>query len=77
MLGITDLRRIADIEKRGLRTCQYEAITELEKSFRSGQDQQMALALGPVRHIQLVSQHTACSTTPDEACAASVDRNKS
>ena len=38
MLGIDDpFAGLPTLRKKGLRECQYEAITELEKSFRSGQ----------------------------------------
>ena len=59
MLGITDFYAgLPTLKKHGLRTCQYEAITELEKSFRSGQDRAlMVLATGAGK------TYTACLTT--------------
>ena len=48
MLGIEDqFACLPVVKKRGLRTCQFEAITELEKSFRTGQNRAlMVLATG-------------------------------
>lgn len=48
MLGIEDLfAGLPVVKKRGLRDCQFEAITELEKSFRTGQNRAlMVLATG-------------------------------
>ncbi len=48
MLGIEDFcAGLPTLKKRGLRDCQFEAITELEKSFRTGQDRAlMVLATG-------------------------------
>ena len=48
MLGIEDLFAGLPVgKKRGLRDCQFEAITELEKSFRTGQNRAlMVLATG-------------------------------
>ena len=48
MLGIKDFYAgLPVLRKKGLRDCQYEAITELEKSFRSGQNKAlMVLATG-------------------------------
>lgn len=48
MLGITDFYAgLPVLQKKGLRDCQYEAITELEKSFRSGQNRALiVLATG-------------------------------
>lgn len=48
MLGIDDsFAGLPTLKKRGLRDCQYEAISELEKSFRTGQNRVlMVLATG-------------------------------
>lgn len=48
MLGIEDrFAGLPTLKKRGLRDCQYEAISELEKSFRTGQSRAlMVLATG-------------------------------
>ena len=48
MLGISDpYAGLPTLRKKGLRDCQYEAITELEKSFRTGQNKAlMVLATG-------------------------------
>lgn len=47
-LGISDnFAGLPTLRKKGLRDCQYEAVTELEKSFRSGQNRAlMVLATG-------------------------------
>ena len=38
-LGIEDaFAGLPTLKKKGLRDCQYEAVTEIEKSFRSGQN---------------------------------------
>ena len=48
MLGIEDqFAGLPVVKKRGLRDCQFEAVTELEKSFRTGQNRAlMVLATG-------------------------------
>ena len=57
-LGIEDtFAGLPALKKKGLRDCQYEAITELEKSFRSGQSRAlMVLATGAGK------TYTACLT---------------
>ena len=47
-LGIEDtFAGLPTLKKKGLRDCQYEAVTELEKSFRNGQNRAlMVLATG-------------------------------
>ena len=57
-LGIEDtFAGLPALRKKGLRDCQYEAITELEKSFRSGQNRAlMVLATGAGK------TYTACLT---------------
>lgn len=43
------------LKKKGLRDCQYEAISELENSFRNGQKKALiVLATGETRLILLV-----------------------
>ena len=56
-LNITDeYARLPALKKQGLRSCQYEAITELEKSFRTGQDRALlVLATGAGK------TYTACT----------------
>lgn len=58
-LGINDyFAGLPTLRKKGLRDCQYEAITELEKSFRSGQKRAlMVLATGAGK------TYTACLAT--------------
>lgn len=57
-LGIEDtFAGLPTLKKKGLRDCQYEAVTELEKSFRNGQNQAlMVLATGAGK------TYTACLT---------------
>lgn len=57
-LGIEDtFAGLPTLKKKGLRDCQYEAVTELEKSFRSGQNRAlMVLATGAGK------TYTACLT---------------
>lgn len=78
MIGITDFYAgLPTLKKRGLRTCQYEAITELEKSFRGGQSRAlMVLATGAGK------TYTACTAayrfleyTPMRKVLFLVDRN--
>lgn len=53
MLGIDDpFAGLPTLNKKGLRECQYEAVTELEKSFRIGQNRAlMVLATGLKQNI--------------------------
>lgn len=62
MLGIDDpFAGLPTLRKKGLRECQYEAITELEKSFRSGQNRAlMMLATGAGKLIPLVLLPIVC-----------------
>ena len=78
MLGIEDFYAgLPTVRKRGLRDCQYEAITELEKSFRTGQNRAlMVLATGAGK------TYTACTAayrflnyTPMRRVLFLVDRN--
>ena len=57
-LGIEDtFAGLPTLKKKGLRDCQYEAVTELEKSFRNGQNRAlMVLATGAGK------TYTACLT---------------
>lgn len=59
MLGINDpYAGLPTLKKKGLRDCQYEAITELENSFRAGQNRALiVLATGAEKHIQHVWLH--------------------
>ena len=61
-LGIEDaFAGLPTLKKKGLRDCQYEAVTELEKSFRAGQNRAlMVLATGVGKHILLVLLPTGC-----------------
>ncbi len=78
MLGIDDpFAGLPTLNKRGLRDCQFEAVTELEKSFRTGQNRAlMVLATGAGK------TYTACLTayrmlcyTPMRRVLFLVDRN--
>ena len=78
MLGIEDFYAgLPTVRKRGLRDCQYKAITELEKSFRTGQNRAlMVLATGAGK------TYTACTAayrflnyTPMRRVLFLVDRN--
>lgn len=66
MLGIDDpFAGLPTLNKKGLRECQYEAVTELEKSFRIGQNRAlMVLATGAGKHIRHVSRPIACLAIP-------------
>lgn len=57
-LGIEDIfAGLPTLKKKGLRDCQYEAVTELEKTFRNGQNRAlMVLATGAGK------TYTACLT---------------
>ena len=78
MLGIDDpFAGLPTLKRRGLRDCQYEAVTELENSFRTGQNRAlMVLATGAGK------TYTACMTayrmlayTPMRRVLFLVDRN--
>lgn len=78
MLGIDNFYAgLPTVRKRGLRDCQYEAITELEKSFRTDQNRAlMVLATGAGK------TYTACTAayrflnyTPMRRVLFLVDRN--
>ena len=77
-LGINDyFAGLPTLRKKGLRDCQYEAITELEKSFRLGQKRALM-----VRATGAGKTYTAClaayrmlSYTPMRRVLFLVDRN--
>ena len=78
MLGITDFyAALPTLQKRGLRDCQYEAITELEKSFRSGQDRAlMVLATGAGKtYTACLATYRMLNYTPMKRVLFLVDRN--
>jgi len=81
MLGITDpwagLPSLGRREKRALRTCQYEAITELEKSFRTGQTRAlMVLATGAGKtYTACLAAYRFLAYTPMRRILFLVDRN--
>ena len=65
------------MRKKGLRDCQYEAITELEKSFRSGQKRAlMVLATGAGKtYTACLAAYRMLSYTPMRRVLFLVDRN--
>jgi len=78
MLGIDDTYAgIPTLKKKGLRDCQYEAITELEKSFRSGQDKAlMVLATGAGKtYTACLASYRFLAYTPMRRILFLVDRN--
>ncbi len=78
MLGIIDsFAGLPVLKKRGLRDCQYEAITELEKSFRSGQNRAlMVLATGSGKtYTACMAAYRMLSFTPMKRILFLVDRN--
>ena len=77
-LGIEDtFAGLPTLEKKGLRDCQYEAITELEKSFRSGQNRAlMVLATGAGKtYTACLAAYRLLSYTPMRRILFLVDRN--
>lgn len=77
-LGITDyFAGLPTLRKKGLRDCQYEAITELEKSFRSGQKRAlMVLATGAGKtYTACLAAYRMLSYTPTRRVLFLVDRN--
>lgn len=77
-LGITDYyAALPALSKRGLRNCQYEAITELEKSFRSGQNRAlMVLATGAGKtYTACLATYRMLNYTPMKRILFLVDRN--
>lgn len=78
LLGIRDFYAgLPVLQKKGLRDCQYEAITELEKSFRSGQDRAlMVLATGAGKtYTACVAAYRFLTYTPMKRILFLVDRN--
>ena len=78
MLGIEDeFAGLPTLKKKGLRDCQYEAITELEKSFRSGQNRAyMVLATGAGKtYTACMASYRFLSYTPMRRVLFLVDRN--
>lgn len=77
-LGINDyFAGLPTLHKKGLRDCQYEAITELEKSFRAGQKRAlMVLATGAGKtYTACLAAYRMLSYTPTRRVLFLVDRN--
>lgn len=77
-LGINDyFAGLPTLRKKGLRDCQYEAITELEKSFRSGQKRAlMVLATGAGKtYTACLAAYRMLSYTSMHRVLFLVDRN--
>ena len=77
-LGISDLYAgLPTLKKKGLRDCQFEAITELEKSFRTGQDKAlMVLATGAGKtYTACLASYRFLAYTPMRRILFLVDRN--
>ena len=77
-LGIEDtFAGLPTLKKKGLRDCQYEAVTELEKSFRSGQNRAlMVLATGAGKtYTACLAAYRMLSYTPMRRVLFLVDRN--
>lgn len=77
-LGINDyFAGLPTLHKKGLRDCQYEAITELEKSFRAGQNRAlMVLATGAGKtYTSCLAAYRMLSYTPMRRVLFLVDRN--
>lgn len=77
-LGINDyFAGLPTLRRKGLRDCQYEAITELEKSFRSGQQRAlMVLATGAGKtYTACLAAYRMLSYTPMRRVLFLVDRN--
>lgn len=78
MLGIKDdFAGLPTLKNKGLRECQFEAITELEKSFRSGQNRAyMVLATGAGKtYTACMASYRFLSYTPMRRILFLVDRN--
>lgn len=78
MLSLADeYSALPALKKSGLRDCQYEAITELEKSFRSGQNRAlMVLATGAGKtYTACLAAYRFLSYTPMKRVLFLVDRN--
>ena len=77
-LGISDyFAGLPSLQKKGLRDCQYEAVTELEKSFRSGQNRAlMVLAtVAGKTYTACLASYRLLSYTPMRRVLFLVDRN--
>ena len=77
-LGISDyFAGLPTLRKKGLRDCQYEAVTELEKSFRAGQNRAlMVLATGAGKtYTACLAAYRLLSYTPMRRILFLVDRN--
>lgn len=78
LLGITDYyAALPNLQRRGLRDCQYEAITELEKSFRAGHNRAlMELATGAGKTFTAcLAIYRMLNYTPMKRVLFLVDRN--
>lgn len=78
MLGIKDeFAGLPTLKKKGLRDCQYEAITKLEKSFRMGQRKAlMVLATGAGKtYTACLASYRLLAYTPMRRVLFLVDRN--
>lgn len=78
MLGIEDpYAGLPTLNSKGLRACQYEAITELEKSFRTGQNRAlMVLATGAGKtYTACLAAYRMLAYTPMRRVLFLVDRN--
>lgn len=78
MLGITDpWAGLPTLRKKGLRDCQYEAIKELEISYRTGQDRAlMVLATGAGKtYTAVTAAYRFLNYTPMRRVLFLVDRN--
>ena len=78
MLGIDDpFAGLPVLNSKGLRTCQFEAVTELEKSFRTGQSRAlMVLATGAGKtYTACLAAYRMLAYTPMRRILFLVDRN--
>ena len=78
ILGMEDpFSGLPTLNKKGLRDCQYEAVTELEKSFRTGQNRAlMVLATGAGKtYTACLTAYRMLSYTPMRRVLFLVDRN--
>jgi type I restriction enzyme R subunit len=78
LLGIKDYyAQLPALSKRGLRNCQYEAITALESSFREGKDKVLiVLATGAGKtYTACLAAYRMLSYTPTKRILFLVDRN--
>lgn len=78
MLGIEDpYAGLPTLQKKGLRDCQFEAITELENSFRTGQNRALlVLATGAGKtYTACMASYRFLAFTPMKRILFLVDRN--